>query len=334
MTNRAKRADVEMGGSTDPNAIVHGRPLMISLSLIDEDPGQPRSADNPGFSEQSILELAASYGSTGPKTPISLRENPAAPGRYIINHGHRRYRAAKVKKLNAIPSFIDNDYSEIDQLIENLHRNELTAQEIAAWIGRELTKGIRKAEIAKSIGKSPAFVSQHATLLHLPEPVSAAMRERRLNDVTVINELAKAFKKNPGEVARWLGDEHQEFTRGSVKLLRDYLERRAKDGPIVSNSVWKDASDTDAFTDAFTDTDIQSDDADFTYEMQPRSAGGVDKLRKSILLVEYSGRPARLNLQRRPLAVGQGWLKYEDDGQEAECNLAEVKLVAILEGNT
>jgi ParB family chromosome partitioning protein len=321
---------VKAGVETEPNTIVHGRPLMISLSLIDEDPGQPRSADNPGFAEQSILELAASYGPTGPKTPISLRDNPAAPGRYIINHGHRRYRAAKVKKLKSIPSFIDNDYSEIDQLIENLQRNELTAQEIAAWIGRELTKGMRKAEIAKSIGKSPAFVTQHATLLHLPEPVSAAMRERRLNDVTVINELAKAFKKNPGEVAVWLSDEHQEFTRGSVRLLRDYLERRAQNLPIVPASSWNDASDIDIDT----NTDTSSDDPDLTYTTQPSTSSGVDKLRKTILLVEHAGRPARLNLRRRPLAVGQGWLKYEDNGQEAQCNLAEVKLVAILEGNT
>lgn len=81
---------------------------MVSLDLIDEDPGQPRSKHNPGFSAQSISELAASFGIKGPKSPISLRDNRDAPGRYIINHGHRRYRAAKVKGLSRIPSFIDN----------------------------------------------------------------------------------------------------------------------------------------------------------------------------------------------------------------------------------
>lgn len=309
-------------GNLRPEA--SGGPLMVNLSLIDEDPGQPRSPDNPGFSPQSIGELAASYGPKGPKTPISLRENPQSPGRYIINHGHRRYRAAKVKKLSAIPSFIDNDYSEIDQLIENLQRNELTAQEIASWIGRELTKGIKKAEIAKSIGKSAAFVSQHATLLNLPEPVSKAIRERKLNDVTVINELAKAFKKNPEEVALWLSNEHQELTRGSVRLLRDYLDERARGQPMAANSVWDDASDID----------MPLDDMDPVDGIHLSNEKGADMLRKSILLVEHAGRPARLNLHRRPLAVGQGWLKYEDEGQEVECKLAELKLVAILEGNT
>lgn len=162
------------------------------------------------------------------------------------------------------------------------------------------------------------------------------MRERRLNDVTVINELVKAFRRNPGEVAVWLSDEHQEFTRGSVKLLRDYLERRAQNLPVVPTSAWNDTSDIDIDTDNDNDNDndTPSDDADLTSPSQPPNTGGIDKIRKTILLVEHAGRPARLNLRRRPLAVGQGWLKYEDDGQEAECNLAEVKLVAILEGNT
>jgi ParB family chromosome partitioning protein len=305
-------------------APVDGSPLMVSLTLIDEDPGQPRSPDNPGFSQQSIGELAASYGPKGPKTPISLRDDPVSPGRYIINHGHRRYRAAQVKKLSAIPAFIDNEYSEIDQLIENLQRNELTAQEIAAWIGRELTKGIKKAEIAKSIGKSAAFVSQHATLLHLPEQVSAAIRERKLSDVTVINELAKAFKTNPDQVAMWLSNAQQELTRGSVRLLRDYLEERAHGLPTVTNSVWDDSSDID----------MPVDDVNPADTMHSSNEKGVGRPRKSILLVEHAGRPARLDLHRRPFSVGQGWLKYEDDGQEVECNLAEVKLVAILDANT
>lgn len=207
--------------------------------------GVSRGPDNPGFSPRSISELAASYGDKGPKTPISLRDNPDTPGRYIINHGHRRFRAAKVKKLTSIPAFIDNDYNEIDQIIENLQRNELTAREIADWIGRELAKGIKKAGIAKSIGKSAEFVSQHATLLNLPEPIAATIRARKLNDVTVINELAKAYKANLDAVSMWLGNEHQELTRGNVRLLRDYLEQRHMAAPSDSDSVWSDASDTE-----------------------------------------------------------------------------------------
>ena len=48
--------------------------------------------------------------------------------------------------------------------------------------------------------------------------------------------------------------------------------------------------------------------------------------------MEHDGRPARLILNRRPPAEGYAWLKYEDDGQEFEADLAKVQLVALLEG--
>ena len=37
-----------------------------------------------------------------------------------------------------------------------------------------------------------------------------------------------AFKKKPQEVGGWLGDENQEITRGSVKLLREFLDDKRK----------------------------------------------------------------------------------------------------------
>jgi hypothetical protein len=64
-------------------------PLNIDLDLIDEDPNQPRKDNNPGFSEESLNELAETIRSRGVKSPISIHNNPDDPGRYIINHGAR-----------------------------------------------------------------------------------------------------------------------------------------------------------------------------------------------------------------------------------------------------
>lgn len=299
-----------------------GGPLMIELTLIDEDPAQPRTKDNPGFTPESIGELAASYGPNGPKSPISLRDNLDAPGRYIINHGHRRYRAAKVKGLAVIPSFIDNDYHEVDQVIENLQRNDLTPREIADWIGRELAKGIKKGDIAKSVGKSPAFVSQHANLLDLPEPIAKVFNSGRASDVTVVNELVTAYKKNPKEVTAWLADENQEVTRGEVKLLREFLDekRRNEEGE-------RDPDTIDAFSGK---TDNEAGEGQGAAKKEKEA--DPEKLKKAIIQVTHDGRPARLILTRRPPAEGYAWLKYDDDGQEFEANLAQVSLVALVEG--
>ncbi|MBE3025990.1 ParB/RepB/Spo0J family partition protein [Janthinobacterium sp. GW458P] len=200
-----------------------GRPLALPLEHLDEDPLQPRSATKPGFTAHSLAELAASIRLRGNKTPISLRHHPERPGHYIINHSARRYRASRLAQLATIPGFIDDDYSETDQVVENLQRNELTAREIANYIGRELSKGLKRGQIASNISKSAAFVTQHAALLDLPEPIALAFNEGRVRDVTSVNELVTAYKSHPGEVAAWLREGEPEITRSAVKLLRAFL---------------------------------------------------------------------------------------------------------------
>lgn len=297
-----------------------GGPLELDMDLIDEDPKQPRTENNPGFSDESLDELAASIALRGVKTPISVRDNHDAPGRFIINHGARRFRGSRRAGKTAIPGFIDNDYNEADQVVENLQRNELTAREIADYIGRELAKGIKKGEIAKSISKSPAFVTQHVTLLDLPDPIAQAFNSGRANDVTVINELVTAFKKKPQEVGGWLGDENQEITRGSVKLLREFLDDKRKH---------EEQDDDEGSGGGDGDSDgPDGKDA----KKKNEKPDDPEKLKKAIVQVQHNDRPARLILNRRPPAEGFAWLKYDDDGHEFEANLAQVQLVALLEG--
>lgn len=301
-----------------------GKPIELLLGLIDEDPDQPRTEDNPGFAKESIAELAATIKARGVKSPISVRENPEAEGRYIINHGARRYRASIVAGKKSVPGFVDNDYVEEDQVIENLQRNELTPREIADFIGRKLAAGKKKGEIAKSLGKSPAFVTQHVTLLDLPEPIAEAFSSGRANDVTVINELVTAHKKSPDEVEGWLADESQELTRGSVRLLREFLEDKDRDPNTV-----------DAFneqTDAESELESNEDDETPKEEKKEAKEPDPEKMKKAIIQVDHDGRPARLILNRRPPAEGYAWLKYDDDGHEFEASLADVALVSIIEG--
>jgi ParB family chromosome partitioning protein len=292
-----------------------GGPLALALSLIEEDPHQPRTDDNPGFSSQSIAELAATIRLRGVKSPISVRDNPTKPGRYLINHGARRFRASRVAGKTTIPAFVDNDYNEVDQVIENLQRNELTAREIADYIGRELAKGIRQHEIARSIGKSPAFVTQHIALLDLPEPIAQAFNSGRASDVTTVNELVTAFKKNPREVTDWLEDnDGQDITRSAVKLLRAFLEEKRYQ------------------TEVFSDMGVSSTDADGpTGEDSKLEAPHLpQRLGRAVLQVRHQRRTAQLLWHRRPVEKGFAWLKYEDTGEEVQAPLAEVKLVALL----
>lgn len=290
-----------------------GFPLELSLSLIDEDPRQPRAF----FDTESLNEMAETIRERGVKTPISVRPNKEQPGRYIINHGARRYRASKIAKKNTIPCFIDTDYTEADQVIENLQRDSLTAREIADFIGRELAKGLKKVEIAKKIGKSQSFVSQHVTLLDLPDPISEAFSSGRCRDVTVVNELVTAYKRDAETVSNWLEADDQEITRGFVKLLRETIEEEKKasfDREVVDYPQYSDEEDFEGMKD------------------KKEKLPDPSKLKKAIVQVMHNDRPARLVLNRRPSNIGFAWFKYEDDGHEFESLITEAHLVAIVEG--
>jgi len=279
----------------------NGRPLQLPLDLVDEDPLQPRAADSPGFASASLRELAGSIKQRGIKTPVSVRSHPEQPGRYIINHGARRFRAARLAGLQAIPAFIDDDYNEADQVIENLHRNDLTAREIADYIGRELARGLRRKDIAQRISKSAAYITQHAALLDLPEPIAEAFNAGRVRDVTLVNELVSVYKVEPETVGGWLAEPGQEVTRGAVRLLREFLCQEPHHDAVVDAAIANAAPVEEA--------DIS------TRTVAPAFHG--------VLVFEHGGRACTPLLRRRPSGPEVVWVRYADGG------VAEVPLAAL-----
>lgn len=326
----AQGAGLGLEGLGDLSGLLHDHQapagvLELALDVIEEDPQQPRHADNPGFSLESIAGLGATIKLRGVKSPISVRENPEQPGRYIINHGARRYRGSKWAGKTTIKAFVDNDYNHADQVVENLQRDDLTPREIADYIGRELAAGKKKNQIAEELGKSAAWVTQYSTLLELPDPVADAFVSGRATDVTVINELVTAYKKNPVEVGGWLANGGQELTRGAVKMLRDFLEeKRQDDGGRDPNTV-------DALSGK---TDAEAEEQGRIGEPLATQEKPTDpmKMKKAIVMVEHTGRLARLVTCRRPAGEGSGWIRYADDGEEIEVTLSKVTLIAVIEG--
>ena len=76
------------------NSLIKVSSLELDLSLIDEDPNQPRTE----FDPVTLQELSDTIRLRGVKTPISVHPHPQIEGRFIINHGARRFRAS----LNAL----------------------------------------------------------------------------------------------------------------------------------------------------------------------------------------------------------------------------------------
>ena len=193
----------------------------IDITLISEDIHQPRKE----FNQETLRELTETIKLRGVKSPISVRPNPDKPGTYIINHGARRYRASINAGLTKIPAFIDTDYSEADQVIENLQRDDLTSREIADFIGRQLAGGKTKSEIARLIGKTNPYITMHATLLDLPDPLADVYRTGRCTDVTALYDLTRLYKANKEEVITWLAlSTQEEISRLDVYQFSKFLK--------------------------------------------------------------------------------------------------------------
>ena len=204
----------------------------IDINLIIEDVHQPRKE----FNQDTLRELTETVKLRGVKSPISVRPNPDKQGTYIINHGARRYRASINAGLKTIPAFIDTDYSEADQVIENLQRDNLTSREIADFIGRQLAAGKTKSDVARQLGKTNPYITTHAALLDLPDPIDEVYRSGRCTDVTAIYDLTRLYKANKEEVINWFNlSAPEEISRLDVKHFSKFLELKKQQGAIDSD---------------------------------------------------------------------------------------------------
>jgi len=142
---------------------------MLSVASIEPLPGQPRTH----FDEASLKELAASISARGVIQPILVR--PLPKGRYQLVAGERRWRAAQLAQLHAIPAIV----RELDQrevmalaLIENLQREDLNpVEEAKAYERLAEQEDMTQAEIAKLVDKSRSHVANIQRLLGLPDDV-------------------------------------------------------------------------------------------------------------------------------------------------------------------
>lgn len=279
-------------------SVPQGGPVYLSVDSILEDPDQPRKH----FDENSLMELASTIGKNGVKSPISVKE--CGDGKFIINHGARRYRATLLRGFQTIPAFIDNDYSEDDQVIENIQRDELTPREIAEYINRKVKAGLKKGDIAKKLGKSNAYISQHVTLLDLPEAIADIFNDGRCNDVTVINDLVRLHDKNPKQVNNFLTEQEGEVTRTTLKEFKEFLQHEEESKNGTGKVSKRNAIE--------------------------RSEASL-KPNKAILdvIVNYDDRDARLILETPPSQPGTGWIMFRDTGEVEEVSLSNLTIVEL-----
>src|SRR6202171_308248 len=152
----------------------------VPVELISPNPKQPRRR----FDEDTLAALAGSLGERGVLQPVLVR--PKAGGTYELVAGERRWRAARIAGLEAIPALVrpraDAEALEL-ALIENMAREDLSPIEEAracAALVEEL--GLTREEVGRRVGRSRVAVSNLMRLLDLPEEAVELLQEGALTE--------------------------------------------------------------------------------------------------------------------------------------------------------
>jgi len=151
----------------------------IALEKIYPNPDQPRRT----FDEEALEELALSIKEHGVISPITLRKE--SNNRYMIIAGERRFRAAKIAGLAAIPAYIRTAKDEQVMewaLIENIQREDLDAIEIALAYQRLMDEyNLTQERMSERVGKKRATVANYLRLLKLPAEIQLGIKEKKID---------------------------------------------------------------------------------------------------------------------------------------------------------
>lgn len=152
----------------------------LPVAQIEPNPHQPRVH----FDEESMAELASSIEQVGVLQPVLVRA--IGEQRFQLIAGERRWRAAQRAGLSTIPAIVrrpDDDVALVEQaLVENLHREDLTALEEAAAYQQLLEDfGLTHEQIAKRVGRSRSAITNVLRLLSLPPAVQHLLADGKLS---------------------------------------------------------------------------------------------------------------------------------------------------------
>ncbi len=152
----------------------------LPVELISPNPRQPRRR----FDQEALASLAGSLGERGVLQPVLVR--PKAGGKYELIAGERRWRAARIAGLEAIPALVhERDDAEALELalIENMAREDLNPIEEAracAALVEELA--LTREQVGRRVGRSRVAVSNLIRLLDLPDEVIELLARGALSE--------------------------------------------------------------------------------------------------------------------------------------------------------
>ena len=211
--------DTDTQHSTNPTS---SSETTISIAKLRPSPLQPRRV----FDKNSINELAESIKSKGLVQPILVRPSNTNDGEYEIIAGERRWRAAQVAQLHAIPAVIRNlnDTESLEiAIIENVQRSDLSPIEEAAGYKKLMESyNHTQEQLSEVVGKSRSHIANIIRLLSLPQSIQDMISQGSISSGHARAIMNSAF---PEQLAERIINENL-----SVRAT-EALVKEKKEGP-------------------------------------------------------------------------------------------------------
>lgn len=141
----------------------------IPTNQLEPNPLQPRGIISP----ESIEELVQSIKEHGIIEPLIIAKTPAG---YQIIAGERRWRSARLLKLEYVPAIVKevNPQQMLEMaIVENVQRKDLNPIERAkAFLRLREEFNFDNTQIAKKVSKSVPYVINCIKLLNLPDALT------------------------------------------------------------------------------------------------------------------------------------------------------------------
>lgn len=243
---KSKKPRFDMSMLNEPASVLSARKwaseagqravVELPLDNVLEDPENPRTR----FETETLYQLAASIKTRGVMQPILVREKNDL-GHHIIIQGARRYRASRIAGKTAIPAIIIPNselsiYDDYSQVIENVQRENLDAEDLCAFIVKRLAAGDKKAYIAEKMGIHPQDISSYLVIQDAPDDILMLFRTGKIGGIAPLYDLIRLQKKSPEHAARLIA--HAETDLGEITraMVRQALKETEQPKTNLTNA--------------------------------------------------------------------------------------------------
>ena len=201
----------------------------VARAAVQPDPEQPRKR----FDAARLQELAASFGgqAEGIVQDLLVRADPQAAGQWILIDGERRWRAAKLAKVDRVPVRVCAPADVLQtQMVCALQRENLSDLEEAAAAQRLLEQRRQAnpkytvADLGAELGRQRANMYEVLALTRISPPVRAALEQGELS-ASGARLFALVAPGQQGALLKSIIERSRYGREVGVRELRELIER-------------------------------------------------------------------------------------------------------------